>query len=127
DLLNIINEEDLSYFGVKFETRTEYAIEYIEDIINKYKELLNIDVSNFVSGKGHRKTKHQKRYQELKNYLNKIKSYAKHIEICGEKRGSSSKTDHSATFMRIKRDYMGNDQLLPAYNIQTAICDEYIA
>ena len=29
--------------------------------------------------------------------------------------------------MRIKCDYMGNDQLLPAYNLQAAICDEYIA
>ena len=29
--------------------------------------------------------------------------------------------------MRLKRDYMGNDQLLPAYNLQAAICDEYIA
>ena len=27
------------------------------------------------------------------------------------------KTDHDATFMRLKRDYMGNDQLLPAYSI----------
>ena len=30
---------------------------------------------------------------------------------------SYSKTDHDATFMRLKRDYMGNDQLLPAYFI----------
>lgn len=29
--------------------------------------------------------------------------------------------------MQLKRDYMGNDQLLPAYNLQTAVCDEYIA
>ena len=28
--------------------------------------------------------------------------------------------------MHIKHDYMGNDQLLPAYNVQSAICDEYI-
>ena len=28
--------------------------------------------------------------------------------------------------MRIKRDYMGNDQLLPAYNVQVGIADEYI-
>jgi hypothetical protein len=40
---------------------------------------------------------------------------------------SCIKTDHDATFMRIKRDYMGNDQLLPAYNMQVAVCDEYIA
>ena len=127
DLLNTINEKDLANFGIKFETRNEYAIEYIEEIINKYREQLNIDVSGFVSSKGKRKTEHQKRYQELEKYLNKIKSYAKHIEICSEKRGSYSKTDNSATFMRIKRDYMGNDQLLPTYNVQTAICDEYIA
>ena len=29
--------------------------------------------------------------------------------------------------MHLKRDYMGNDQLLPAYNLQATICDEYIA
>ena len=29
--------------------------------------------------------------------------------------------------MRVKKDYMGNDQLLPAYNMQMTICDEYIA
>lgn len=69
----------------------------------------------------------QRQYQEMQTYLERLKSYAKHIEVCGEGRNSYSKTDHDATFMRIKRDYMGNDQLLPAYNLQTAICDEYIA
>ncbi len=44
-----------------------------------------------------------------------------------KKKNSYSKTDHDATFMRLKRDYIGNDQLLPAYNLQAAICDEYIA
>ena len=28
--------------------------------------------------------------------------------------------------MRMKKDYMGNDQLLPAYNIQIGVADEYI-
>ena len=40
---------------------------------------------------------------------------------------ATRKTDHSATFMRIKTDYMGNDQLLPAYNVQVGVADEYIA
>ena len=54
-----------------------------------------------------------------KAFINeRLKTYAHHIEICGEERNSYSKTDHSATFMRLKRDYMGNDQLLPAYNLQ---------
>ena len=34
---------------------------------------------------------------------------------------------HDATFIRLERDYMRNDQLLPAYNLRAAICDEYIA
>lgn len=48
------------------------------------------------------------------------------LSVCGENRNSYSKTNHSATFMRIKRDYMGNDQLLPTYNVQVGIADEYI-
>jgi hypothetical protein len=49
------------------------------------------------------------------------------LDICGPDRNSYSKTDNSATFMRIKTDYMGNDQLLPAYNVQIGVADEYIA
>lgn len=63
----------------------------------------------------------------MSGYINWLKKYFKHTEICGESRNSYSKTDHDATFMRIKTDYIGNDQLLPAYNMQAAIYDEYIA
>ena len=56
-----------------------------------------------------------------------VLGYANRIEICANSRNSYSKTDHDVTFMRIKSDYMGNDQLLPAYNMQAVICDEYIA
>ena len=127
EIIEKMNNEDLCLLGIKFETRTEYAIEYIEEILKEYKKQLNIDESTFVHGKGCRKSTYQRKYETLKEYKEKLIGYAKHIEICGEKRGSYSKTDNSATFMRIKRDYMGNDQLLPAYNMQVAVCDEYIA
>ena len=52
-----------------------------------------------------------------------LKKYAERIKICGNDRNSYSQTDHDATFMRMKRDHMGNDQLLPGYNIQCAVCD----
>ena len=48
----------------------------------------------------------------LKNFL---KLYFLHLWKTASV--SYSKTDHDATFMRLKRDYMGNDQLLPAYFI----------
>ena len=122
-----MNTEVLGYLGVKFEKRDDYAIEYVEELLEKYSHATKLDTGSFVTRRGHRKTLHQRQYQEMEGYLLRLKTYAKHIEICGESRNSYAKTDHDATFMRLKRDYMGNDQLLPAYNVQTAICDEYIA
>ena len=127
ELINSMNSEVLHLLGVKFETREEYAIEYLETLLERYSDIVSLDISTFVNGRGHRKSLHQKQYEEMSDYINRLKNYAKHIEICGESRNSYSKTDHDATFMRIKTDYMGNDQLLPAYNMQAAICDEYIA
>jgi transposase len=121
ELLEEINEKELSFLDVKFETRTEYAIEYLDGILGKYAELYNLNPQSFVSGKGHRKSIQQKHYQMLEEYRERLVNYARHIEICGEARNSYSKTDTGATFMRIKTDYMGNDQLLPAYNMQVAI------
>lgn len=126
-LINEMNTAVLNVYGLKIETRDEYAIEYLENILAKYAEVTDLDFDSFVYGRGHRKTVFQRQYEKLKEYKDRLKAYANHIEICGESRNSYSKTDHDASFMRIKTDYMGNDQLLPAYNLQAAICDEYIA
>lgn len=126
-LIDSMNHEVLGYMGTKLENREEYAIDYVSELLELYKQGTMLDESTFVSGCGHRKSIQQKQYQELQGYLERLKTYSHHIEVCGEERNSYSKTDHDATFMRIKRDYMGNDQLLPSYNLQTAVCDEYIA
>lgn len=127
DLLDRINNEVLFYHGVKMESREEYAVEYVELLLKRYVELTGCSCSDFVRGKGKRKSTEQKHYQELQGYLNRLRNYSERIELCGEERNSYSKTDHDATFLRMKKDYMGNDQLLPGYNMQMAICDEYIA
>ncbi len=126
-LIQEINETDLLFYNTEIGTRKEYTIEYVEYILAQYKKIMQIDVSSFVYGSGKRKTIGQRHYKKLEEYLKKLKSYAHHIKVCGDDRNSYSKTDNDATFMRIKRDYMGNDQLLPAYNVQLGICDEYIA
>ena len=95
--------------------------------LEEYRKAVGINPESFVSGRGHRKSTEQKDYENLAEYITRLKKYAERIEICGEDRNSYSKTDQDATFMRLKRDYMGNDQLLPAYNMQIAVCDEYIA
>lgn len=125
-LIEEMNQTILAH-GVKFGTREEYAIEYLEQMLTQYVSLTEIDPETIIRGRGHRKTTEQRLYDKLCEYIAKLKKYSEHIKICGEDRNSYSKTDHDATFMRMKRDHMGNDQLLPGYNIQLGVCDEYIA
>ena len=113
--------------GVKFDIREEYAIEYLEGILKKYTELVGFDHGKAVHGKGNHKTSEQRLVEKFSEYIERLKKYAERIKICGNDRNSYSKTDHDATFMRMKRDHMGNDQLLPGYNIQCAVCDGFIA
>ena len=103
------------------------AIEYLEEIQAQFVSLTGFDPQTKVRGRGHHKSVEQKLYDRLVEYTEKLKKYAEHIRSCGEDRNSYSKTDHDATFMRMKRDYMGNDQLLPGYNIRLGACDEFIA
>jgi len=126
ELIDKINSE-LIYQGVCIEKREEYAVEYLDEVISVYQNITGIHPELFISGRGHRKTGEQRNYECLCNFRDRLKAYSRHIQICGESRNSYSKTDHDATFMRVKSDYMGNDQLLPAYNMQAAVCDEYIA
>ena len=127
DLVDDMNSTVFNPIGIMIKKREEYAIEYLEDILEQYSRAADIDVSRFVSGSGRRKTVQQRQYQMLECCIERLKRYAEHIAICGSERNSYSKTDSDATFMRVKRDYMGNDQLLPAYNLQAAVCDEYLA
>ena len=108
--------------GVKFDIREEYAIEYLEEILKKYIELVGFDHGKAVHGKGNHKTSEQRLIEKFSEYIERLKKYAERIKICGNDRNSYSKTDHDATFMRMKRDHMGNDQLLPGYNIQCEDC-----
>ena len=125
-LFEEINEE-LSFTGMKLSINSEYAPEYIKEAAEKYAGVWQLDESEFARGRGHHKSVQQRHYEKLTEYAEKLLEYVEKIHICGEGRNSYSKTDHSATFMRIKTDYMGNDQLLPAYNVQIGVADEYIA
>lgn len=125
-LFQEINEE-LLCTSIKLSINTEYAPEYLREAAEKYAEVWQLDEEKFVHGRGHRKTMQQRHYERITEYADKLEEYVEKIAICGEERNSYSKTDHSATFMRIKTDYMGNDQLLPAYNVQIGVADEYIA
>ena len=92
-LIDAMNQEVLGYLGLKLEKREEYAIDYVSELLEMYKRGTGLDENLFVSGYGHRKSIQQKQYQELQGYLKRLKTYAHHIEICGDERNSYSKTD----------------------------------
>lgn len=79
-----------------------------------------------VHGTGHRKRAEQKQAEQLRKIADKWEEYETSLYEMGEGRNSYSKTDHDATFMRMKEDHMGNGQLKPGYNVQLAMNSEYI-
>ena len=127
ELLKEMNEAMAIQKRSIFEIRQEYAIEYVEYILATFLDAVGMKVEEFVHGKGKRKTAYQKLWEKVRECLKKLKAYAQKIEICGEDRNSYSKTDPDATFLRFTRDHMRNDQLLPGYNLQMVVCDEFIA
>lgn len=100
-------------------------IKHVKKLRKKLYALKQSEHVVFVHGIGKRKTPLQKSIEALEEYLSKLKEYNQKIHICGE-RNSYSKTDHDATFMRMKEDAMGNGQLKPAYNLQHGVDSEYI-
>ena len=121
------NETVLQYLGLKLGVREEYTAEYLSEILEEFLKVTGMNQEEFAHGSGRRKTAGQRLYERIDDSRKKLKGYREKVDICGDKRNSYSKTDHDATFMRVKKDYMGNDQLLPAYNVQMGICDGYIA
>ena len=69
----------------------------------------------------------QKLNYAKKNWPANLNKYEEQEKIMGEQRSSYSKTDHDATFMRMKEDHMGNGQLKPAYNVQISTNNQFIA
>jgi transposase len=69
----------------------------------------------------------QKLKTATKNWPGLLDKYDEQEKIIGKGRNSYSKTDHDATFMRMKDDHMGNGQLKAGYNVQISTNEQYIA
>ena len=58
-------------------------------------------------------------------HADKLGEYDEKLRVLGE-RNSYSKTDHGATFMRMKEDAMNNGQTKPGYNLQIGTENQFI-
>lgn len=116
-------EEESSKLNLSAQTidsdQVKVAIEQINERLNQIEadtELKQKITEDEQLKKKHKKAKAKLKYAD-KNWPDKLKEYKKKEEIL-DGRGSYSKTDTDATFMRMKEDHMKNGQLKPGYNLQ---------
>ena len=104
-------DKHLEEFGEESPLSSEQIRKKAEQINEKLKK-------NPPGGKSQRKQQSQQR--KLQQYADKLAKYEKQESIL-KGRSSYSKTDHDATFMRMK-----DDQLLPGYNVINGTENQFI-
>ena len=112
-------------YDIKIVYRNQVQMKHVKKLRRKLYALKKQEGIIFVHGTGKRKSPLQKSIETLEEYLDKLKEYTQKLYTCGS-RNSYSKTDHDATFMRMKEDAMGNGQLKAGYNLQHGVDSEYI-
>lgn len=97
----------------------------LEEVVDDYNT--KIEASNDPIGRKRLRSKRKTPKQILKqvnDWMIHKQKYKKDLDIMGT-RNSYSKTDHDATFMRMKDDYMQNGQLKAGYNLQIATENQF--
>lgn len=115
----LIAECEESY-DIRVAYNDRISLKAIKRLVKQLKKVCRKERVVFVCGKGKRKTALQRSVEQAEEYLQRMKDYVYKLHVCGD-RNSYSKTDHDATFMRMKEDAMLNGQLKPAYNVQHAV------
>ena len=116
----------IKHFNLNKDLTTTQVLELVKIVFNQVSQECIENKINFAYGQGKRKHQLQREYEMLKDWISKLEKYQNQLKIMGEHRNSYSKTDHDATFMRMKEDHMRNGQLKAAYNIQISRASGFI-
>ena len=117
--------EMLKKTGIRFYVQETIQLRHLKKLMKQLKAKVKEKKIEFVYGKGNHKSDLQRLVEKVEDWISKYKQYIADIHICGD-RNSYSKTDHDATFMHMKEDYMRNGQLKPGYNVNVATSNEFI-
>ena len=123
--ISVFVKNCIKEFDIQSISGSNLSLRFLKKMRKKLYAVKHEREIKFVHGIGKKKSKLQKAVEELEAYIERTKKYIMEKYICGE-RNSYSKTDHDATFMRLKEDAMRNGQLKPAYNVQHGVDSEYI-
>ncbi len=122
EIIPTIERENLEELSVN---ELREVVQKVDEVVKEYDEKIesSVDVQERKRLRSERKFPKQARKQ-LEDFIQRKQKYLRDFEIFGA-RNSYSKTDHDATFMRMKDDYMMNGQLKPGYNVQIATEGQY--
>lgn len=112
-------------YGIKIVYEDKITAHTLKRLKKSLEEIKEKEQIEFVHGSGKKKNPLQRSIETLTEYITRLKDYDDKLRICGT-RNSYSKTDHDATFMKMKEDAMLNGQLKPGYNLQHGVDAEYI-
>jgi len=103
----------------------ENIVEKLDDKVKEFDEKIEANEVGSERNQLRSARKEPKQYRKrFEDFLARKQKYQQNMEIFGE-RNSYSKTDHDATFMRMKDDHMRNGQLKAGYNVQLATEGQY--
>lgn len=130
-LVELINELNGYYERATLPEDTPLTLEDLGEVITELEVRLQ-DLETQIEADPKRSPNPDKQERRfVKSRVNKLKErrskgvdYQVQHQILGE-RNFYSKTDHDATFMRMKEDPMRNGQLKPGYNLQVATRNQF--
>ncbi|MCR6105653.1 IS1182 family transposase [Salipaludibacillus agaradhaerens] len=122
DILPAIEQDNLDELSTE---ELDEIVEKLDERIEEYDNQIEASKDTKVRKQLRSERKTPKQYRKrFKDFVARKQKYRRDLAILGE-RNSYSKTDHDATFMRMKDDYMKNGQLKAGYNLQIATEGQY--
>jgi transposase len=116
-----ITKDENDKYGIKDLEEYE-GKEITSEELSQISESINLEIKN--NKEIDKKVKKSKKILD-DDFIPRAKKYEEYKEIAGN-RNSFSKTDHDATFMRMKEDYMKNGHLKAGYNVQIGTENQFI-
>lgn len=117
-ILKSLEEKDSRY------KKSVISSDEIDDISNNLTQIEN-ELESIDAESKRIKTVKKLKKKFAEDFYPRMKKYEMYNRIA-DGRNSFSKTDHDATFMRMKDDHMNNGQLKPGYNVQIGTNNQFV-
>lgn len=118
-------DESIAQENAEGENKQSYTSAELKDIVEEVGRKLENEPAPETKEQKEKLKERKKQIKQLKEHADKLSEYEEKMSILGD-RNSYSKTDHDATFMRMKEDAMNNGQTKPGYNLQIGTENQFI-